>query len=212
MASAVVICATFFLIFEIFLLQLLLITFLVWMTVSMMVWSPFRFPVLHITWLVRSFIQPIVIFLFIPRPFPVMASNDSGHRWFLTIHCLLTTAILNFTVRLLTLLGNWRPLRIIYKVFLSHDNYFFEPWAEVSYWLHFNWGVPLFWERISVLPGCNNLWSFIKSSKIIFVFHGISLLPSSNPSFPRTWRRTRFVVQGVTIADNGGQGTAQIHR
>ena len=62
----------------------------------------------------------------------------------------------------------------------------------------------------TVLPGCNNLWAFIKISKN--VFYCISPLPSSHPSYPRTWRRTRCVVQGVTIADNGGQGTEQIQR
>ena len=36
---------------------------------------------------------------------------------------------------------------------------------------------------LAVLPGCNNLWVFIKISKILF--HCISSLPSSHPSYPR---------------------------
>ena len=50
------------------------------------------------------------------------------------------------------------------------------------------------------------------SSKFPKKYHYISSLPSSHPSYPRAERRTRFVVHGVTIADNVGQGTIQIHR
>ena len=70
------------------------------------------------------------------------------------------------------------------------------------------WTLMTFWKfnvtpYYTVLPGCNNLWAFIKISKILF--HCISSLPSSHPSYPRALRRIGFVVQGVTIADNGGQ-------
>ena len=69
MARTVVIRAPYFVSIEICWLRLLLIAGLVRVAIKMTVRTSFPFPVLHITWRVRFFIQPNAIFLFMPRPF-----------------------------------------------------------------------------------------------------------------------------------------------
>ena len=59
--------------------------------------EPFPFPVLHITWLIWYFTQLITIFLFMPRSFTVITSDDSDHRWFSSIHCWLTASFSELT-------------------------------------------------------------------------------------------------------------------